>query len=73
MLAGGLPPGKCSGSASEALCSHPLHLAQGRVTTKVIVLVSGAAGRTQEPEGQEKGKWSVWGVIGISFYGFQLR
>lgn len=37
---------------------------------KVIVLMSGLAGKTQELEGQEEGKRSVWGVLGIS-YGFQ--
>lgn len=70
VLAGGILRGKLNGIASEALCSQPLHLAKGRVVTKVIVLMSGVAGRTEEPEGQ-KGKCSVWGVIGISFYGFQ--
>lgn len=73
VLAGGILRGKLNSSASDALCSHPLHLAKRRVMTKVIVLMSGVAGRTQEPEGQEKGKCSVWGVIGISFYGFQSR
>lgn len=30
--------------------------------TKVMLMSGRVAGRTQEPEGQEKGKCSVWGI-----------